>query len=458
MSDNYNEFINKSIIKNMSEGILTISMKGSIISANDAALSILSLPPDIEGKNFSALFFDEEGKSDDFIQAFLDAIYENTVINNSTVSYERNGTKRQLFISTFFLKDGDEKIGVSAVFSDITEMSEMKDALKAMERIRELNEKLEQRNAFIKKTFGRYLSEDIVETILDTKDGLSIGGKRKAVTVMFNDIRGFTALSEKMDPEDLIAMLNLYLSAMTDIIQKNHGTILEFIGDAILAVFGAPIESDTKEYDAVKCAIEMQQEIPKLNESYEKQNFPKIAMGIGIHTGDVILGNIGSLKKMEYDVIGKNVNLASRIETYTIGGQIFISNETKEHVKGKLQIGKILDIIPKGTAQEITIFEVLSLDGLSVPVKEQHFKKLDEPLQFDLLLLDGKHGGREPFQTELVSYSEDDLWIKTSAPLSNSKNVLFSLHNEDIYAKVIDEKDGLFLLNITSGELPLSSL
>ena len=426
MSDNYDEFINKSIIKNMSEGILTISMKGSIISANDAALSILSLPPDIKGKNFSALFFDEEGKSDDFIQAFLDAIYENTVINNSTVSYERNGTKRQLFISTFFLKDGDEKIGVSAVFSDITEMSEMRDSLKAMERIRELNEKLEQRNAFIKKTFGRYLSEDIVETILDTKDGLSIGGKRKAVTVMFNDIRGFTALSEKMDPEDLIAMLNLYLSAMTDIIQKNHGTILEFIGDAILAVFGAPIESDTKEYDAVKCAIEMQQEIPKLNESYEKQNFPKIAMGIGIHTGDVILGNIGSLKKMEYDVIGKNVNLASRIETYTIGGQIFISNETKEHI--------------------------------SVPVKEQHFKKLDEPLQFDLLLLDGKHGGREPFQTELVSYSEDDLWIKTSAPLSNSKNVLFSLHNEDIYAKVIDEKDGLFLLNITSGELPLSSL
>ena len=357
----------------MSEGILTISMKGSIISANDAALSILSLPPDIKGKNFSALFFDEEGKSDDFIQSFLDAIYENTVINNSTISYERNGTKRQLFISTFFLKDGDEKIGVSAVFSDITEMSEMRDSLKAMERIRELNEKLEQRNAFIKKTFGRYLSEDIVETILDTKDGLSIGGKRKAVTVMFNDIRGFTALSEKMDPEDLIAMLNLYLSAMTDIIQKNHGTILEFIGDAILAVFGAPIESDTKEYDAVKCAIEMQQEIPKLNESYEKQNFPKIAMGIGIHTGDVILGNIGSLKKMEYDVIGKNVNLASRIETYTIGGQIFISNETKEHVKGKLQIGKILDIIPKGTAQEITIFEVLSLDGLSVPVKEQHF-------------------------------------------------------------------------------------
>ena len=191
MSDNYDEFINKSIIKNMSEGILTISMKGSIISANDAALSILSLPPDIKGKNFSALFFDEEGKSDDFIQSFLDAIYENTVINNSTISYERNGTKRQLFISTFFLKDGDEKIGVSAVFSDITEMSEMRDSLKAMERIRELNEKLEQRNAFIKKTFGRYLSEDIVETILDTKDGLSIGGKRKAVTVMFNDIRGF---------------------------------------------------------------------------------------------------------------------------------------------------------------------------------------------------------------------------------------------------------------------------
>lgn len=142
MSDNYDEFINKSIIKNMSEGILTISMKGSIISANDAALSILSLPPDIKGKNFSALFFDEEGKSDDFIQSFLDAIYENTVINNSTISYERNGTKRQLFISTFFLKDGDEKIGVSAVFSDITEMSEMRDSLKAMERIRELNEKL----------------------------------------------------------------------------------------------------------------------------------------------------------------------------------------------------------------------------------------------------------------------------------------------------------------------------
>lgn len=458
MPDNYEEFINKSIIRNMSEGILTVSMKGSIISANDAALSILSLPPDVNGKKFLSLFIDEEGKNDDFVQAFLDAIYEDTVINNSTVSYERDGVKKQLFISTFFLRDGDQKIGVSAVFSDITEVNELRDALSAMEKIKSLNSELSRKNAFIKKTFGRYLSDDIVETILNTDGGLSIGGKRRSASVMFTDIRGFTAMSEKMDPEDLIAMLNLYLSAMTDIIQKNHGTILGFIGDAILAVFGAPIESAAKEYDAVKCAIEMQQKVPGLNEIYSKKNYPKIAMGIGIHTGDVIMGNIGSLKKMKYDVIGKNVNLASRIETYTIGGQIFISNETKEKIKGELQIGKILDIMPKGTAQEITIFEVLSLDGLSVPKKEQHFKSFENPLAFDLLLLDGKHGGREPFPSELVSYSEDELLIKTTAPLSPAKNVLFSIHHEDIYAKVTDEKDGLFVLNITSGALPLSAL
>ena len=442
----------------MSEGILTISMEGDIISANDAALSLLSLPSDVKGMSFSSLFFDEEGNNDDFVQAFLDAIYENTVTKNSTVSYERDGIKKQLFISTFFLRDGKEKIGVSAVFSDITEINELRDSVAAMEKIKKLNDQLSQKNAFIKKTFGRYLSDDIVEAILNTKDGLSIGGKRRVVSIMFTDIRGFTAMSEKMDPEDLITMLNLYLSEMTDIIQANHGTIIEFIGDAILAIFGAPVDSDTKEYDAVKCAIMMQQKIPDLNEDFRKRNYPEIAMGIGIHTGDAIVGNIGSVKKTEYDIIGKNVNLASRIETYTIGGQILISNETKEKLKGNLQIGKILDIIPKGTAQEITIFEVLSLDGLSVPKKEQHFQTLKKPLPFDLLLLDGKHGGKEPFDSELISFSEDELCVKTKAPLSPTKNVLFSLHGEDIYAKVLDEKEGSFLLHITAGTLPLSYL
>ena len=441
----------------MSEGILTISMEGDIISANDAALSILSLSSDVRGMSFSSLFFDEEGKNDSFVQAFLDAVYENTVTKNSTVPYERDGIKKLLFISTFFLRDGEEKIGVSAVFSDITELNELRDSLAVMEKIKELNEELSKKNEFIKKTFGRYLSDEIVEAILETKDGLSIGGKRREISIMFTDIRGFTALSEKMPPEDLITMLNLFLSEMTDVIQENHGTIIEFIGDAIFAIFGAPVESDTKEYDAVKCAIMMQQKIPNLNADFLKRGFPEVAMGIGIHTGDAIIGNIGSVKKTEYDVIGKNVNLASRIETYTIGGQILISKETREKLEGDLQIGKILDIMPKGTALETTIYEVLSLDGLSVPKKVQHFKQLEETLSIDLQLLDGKHSGREPFPSELLSFSEDELWIKTSAPLSPLKNILFSLHGEDIYAKVLDEKDGQFLLHITAGTLPLSS-
>ncbi|MBP5164857.1 MAG: PAS domain-containing protein [Lachnospiraceae bacterium] len=441
----------------MSEGILTISMEGDIISANDAALSILSLSSDVRGMSFSSLFFDEEGKNDNFVQAFLDAVYENTVTKNSTVPYERDGIKKLLFISTFFLRDGEEKIGVAAVFSDITELNELRDSLAVMEKIKELNDELSTKNEFIKKTFGRYLSDEIVESILNTKDGLSIGGKRREISIMFTDIRGFTALSEKMPPEDLITMLNLFLSEMTDVIQENHGTIIEFIGDAIFAIFGAPVESDTKEYDAVKCSIMIQQKIHNLNADILKRGFPEVAMGIGIHTGDAIVGNIGSVKKTEYDVIGKNVNLASRIESYTIGGQILISKETREKLEGDLQIGKILDIMPKGTALETTIYEVLSLDGLSVPKKVQHFKQLEDTLSIDLQLLDGKHGGKEPFPSELLSFSEDELWIKTSAPLSPLKNILFSLHGEDIYAKVLDEKDGQFLLHITAGTLPLSS-
>ena len=441
----------------MSEGILTISMEGDIISANDAALSILSLSSDVRGMSFSSLFFDEEGKNDNFVQAFLDAVYDNTVTNNSTVPYERDGIKKLLFISTFFLRDGEEKRGVSAVFSDITELNELRDSLAVMEKIKELNDELSTKNEFIKKTFGRYLSDEIVESILNTKDGLSIGGKRSEISIMFTDIRGFTALSEKMPPEDLITMLNLFLSELTDVIQENHGTIIEFIGDAIFAIFGAPVESDTKEYDAVKCSIMIQQKIHNLNADILKRGFPEVAMGIGIHTGDAIVGNIGSVKKTEYDVIGKNVNLASRIESYTIGGQILISKETREKLEGDLQIGKILDIMPKGTALETTIYEVLSLDGLSVPKKVQHFKQLEDTLSIDLQLLDGKHGGKEPFPSELLSFSEDELWIKTSAPLSPLKNILFSLHGEDIYAKVLDEKDGQFLLHITAGTLPLSS-
>ena len=209
-------------------------------------------------------------------------------------------------------------------------------------------QEVELRNRFIRETFGRYLTDDVVATVLELPTGLQVGGEKRKVTMMMTDLRGFTSLSERLSPERVVALLNRYLAAMVTIIKRYQGTIDEFIGDAIFVLFGAPVWQEDDAQRAVACALAMQLAMEDVNEANRKEDLPEVEMGIGIHTGQVVLGNIGSPERMKYGVVGRHVNLTSRIQSYTTGGQILISEATRRQAGTALKLGIQTAIKAKG--------------------------------------------------------------------------------------------------------------
>lgn len=168
---------------------------------------------------------------------------------------------------------------------------------------------------FMKDVFGKIVPPEVREHLLgDGMSGISLGGEKLRVTILFCDIRGFTSLSEKMQCEKVVQLLNKYFTGMGECIARHNGIINKYIGDAIMAIFGAPMKSTTHAKDAYLAALEMRKALVQVNQEFEKSGFPQIKFGIGIHTGVVLAGNIGSASRMEYTVIGDNVNIASRIE------------------------------------------------------------------------------------------------------------------------------------------------
>jgi len=229
--------------------------------------------------------------------------------------------------------------------------------LRELER---LNQDLEARNEFIRRTFGRYTSDELVEQLLETSEGLKLGGESRRVTILMSDLRGFTALAERLSPAQTVTLLNTYLGAMAEVIMQYYGLIDEFIGDAILAIFGAPIQRVDHASLAVSCAIAncMAMAMDSVNEENRRAGLPEIAMGIGINTGEVVLGNIGSVKRAKYGVIGSQVNLTSRIESFTAGGQILISESTREAVGDAFKIDGQMSVEAKGVEKPIRIYDV----------------------------------------------------------------------------------------------------
>lgn len=232
---------------------------------------------------------------------------------------------------------------------------------RANDRVRSLANEVERRNKFMRDVFGRYLTDEVAETILDSPEGLSLSGERREITILMADIRGFTNISSHRAPEEVVTMVNNFLSVMTDVIVDYGGTIDEFIGDAILALFGAPNAMQGHAEKAVACAIEMQKAMARVNELNSVAGLPEIETGIGINTGEVIVGNIGSEKRAKYGVVGHHVNFTSRIESYTEGGQILVPIRTLEACNGIVQTRGEISVRPKGFDDDVRLFDVVSI-------------------------------------------------------------------------------------------------
>ena len=224
-------------------------------------------------------------------------------------------------------------------------------------------EDLYLRNEFIKRVFGQYVTNEVAEAVLNRDGPLALGGERRKVTVLMADLRGFTPMSEELPPEKVVDALNSFLGAMTRIIMKYGGSIDNFIGDAIMAVFGIPVSKPDDAARAVACATEMQNLMAVVNEEIKLRGLPDLQMGIGLSTGEVVAGNIGSEMRVKYSVIGSTVNLAARIESISSGGQIFASQATYDEVRDVVKTAGHLNVKLKGMNRPVAIYEVVGIGG-----------------------------------------------------------------------------------------------
>ncbi len=212
------------------------------------------------------------------------------------------------------------------------------------------------------KFFRSYVNEQVVKEILSSDKPLALEGKREKICILFSDIRGFTTYSENLPPEEVVKALNEYFSAMTEAILENGGTVDKFIGDGLMAFFGAPLYIDNPTLAAVKASIEMRKRLEALNRKWASEDRAQLDNGIGLHTGYALVGNIGSDKKMDYTAIGDSVNTASRVEgvTKTVGAPILLTDDAQKEVEHSVICEAKGNVALKGRA-DIYVYEVKSL-------------------------------------------------------------------------------------------------
>jgi adenylate cyclase len=317
---------------------------------------------------------------------------------------------------------------------------------------------------FIRETFGRYLSSQIVDQILESPDGLKIGGKRETVTILMSDLRGFTTLSETKDPEEMVILLNRYLKRMSEIIITYDGIIDEFIGDAILAIFGITEKHEDHAAKAVACGLEMQNALVKLNKEIEKQGYPHLEMGIGINTGDVIVGNIGSEIRMKFGVVGSPVNIASRIESNTIGGQVLSGESTYRLVMDSVTVDPPSTVMMKGLKKPLVSYPVEAITSpynITLLSKPDIKTGLSIHLPFHCWEVEDKKIKGIAIWGETITIKENLIEARLQFPIKQLTNIKITFDFcvdahcfDEIYAKVVsvdtNENQTVSLMGITS--------
>jgi adenylate cyclase len=222
-------------------------------------------------------------------------------------------------------------------------------------------ERLKQRD-LIEQTFSRYVDKNVAAELIYKPEALRLGGEKRIVTIMMSDLRNFTAISEKLQPEEVIKMLNKYFARMIAVIECYKGIIVDFYGDSILVFFNGMVgDSSMSDLTAVKCALEMQRELEGFVTENLAQGLPALSMGIGIHTAEVIVGNIGTETRAKYGIVGSGVNLTDRIQNAAAGGKVVISKKTYETIADKLEISQQFAVCLKGVEENHTLYEIRSI-------------------------------------------------------------------------------------------------
>jgi class 3 adenylate cyclase len=325
------------------------------------------------------------------------------------------------------------------------------------------SESLENSLEFLKTMFGRYLSTEVMTSLIENPSALELGGEKRKVTIMVTDLRGFTALAERIKPEQVVQMLNSYFEIMVEVVLRFEGTINEIIGDALLIIFGAPQYMPNRAQQAIACAITMQNAMANVNEQNRAQGLPDLEMGIGINETEVIVGNIGSSKRSKYTVVGSGVNLTSRIESYSVGGQVLVSESVVQEVGEILRIDSEREVFPKGVKTPLKIYEVGGIAAqynLVLEGKDPPLATLTRQIPLKCQVLEGKTDAGREFDGSVIRLSKKCAEILLDGPVDALTNLKMNLIDVDanlsmkhFYGKIIEytgKNEKIHLVRFTS--------
>lgn len=401
------------ILNNMEDAVCLTEMNGELVYANPAAERLFGLDMNGRAKIWDAIPYVEG--NDALIQLFIDGVMEKKKPLRAVVDYVNNeGARFHLHVTLTCESEESEMILI--VIHDLTSLIKVHSA------------------------FERYTSPEIADFVLTTPDGEKQGGKSLEVSILMSDLRGFTAISQRLPSGDLINMVNHYFGEMAAVIQRHRGTIIEFLGDGIFVVFGAPQEFSDHAEAAVSCAIEMQNAMAGVNAWNLEHGYPELDMGIGIHSGPVIAGNIGSNQKMKYGCIGETCNLAGRLESFCLGGEVCVTKATRDRINGKLKILMESSFLPKGSRKKLVFYSVGGIEGKSALSGDEkiRWRKLPKAKEVVFYLLKGKAVQPEPHAGRLTEVSEDGKYglLVTGAILPSMENLMLRIGGVEAYAKV----------------------
>ena len=308
-------------------------------------------------------------------------------------------------------------------------------------------EGLRQRD-FIRSAFGRYVSPEVAKQLLESPEGLRFGGEKRVVTVLMSDLRGYTRFAEKGDPARVMDVLNEYLALMTDIIIQHGGTINEFIGDAVFAVFGAPLMHADHAERAAACALGMQRAMAELNRRHTASGLPRFEMGIGVNTGEAVVGNIGSEQRAKYAVVGSAVNIAARVEGATVGGQVFVTAATYDAIRHIAEVSAPQAVDVKGLSEPLELYELRALRGgyaqAALREEPEAGREISVSLPIRCWVIEGKIVHQESIGGLVLRLGRHAVVARLDAELEPLTNVRFRLayadpdrESQDIYGKVV---------------------
>ena len=322
--------LNENIMSSITTGIIEVNLFGEIEFVNKEALRLLNgEEEEVIGNHYMIIF----EKNDQLLE----------LIQKVESEQER------VFENEFELKSIRKKISVNLSCSPVfDEKKSFSGIVIALDDLSKINK--------VKSTFKKYVSKNIVDKLLENEDSLNLGGTESEITILFSDIRGFTSMSEKLSPTEIVKLLNKYFKSMINVVFKYNGTLDKIVGDELMVLYGVPLKSEDDTDNAVKTAIKMFKALDKFNEKIVKEGYKPFKIGIGINKGKAVSGNIGSEQQMNYTVIGDTINLGARLCSHAKSGEILISSSVKSVISDDYPFKKIPSIEVKGKSKPIEVW------------------------------------------------------------------------------------------------------